>query len=71
MRPIPEWFEYTEAATPEVMQRIAKSVGDLPMSAQVRSAPMLAHWFLLDSLLCEFRRNPATDSDLKPAAVPI
>ena len=23
------------------------------------------------ALVCEFRRNPATDSDLKPATVPI
>jgi hypothetical protein len=25
----------------------------------------------LDAPDCEFRRNPATDSDLKPATVPI
>ena len=50
-RPIPEWFDISEEATPQIMQRIAASVSDLQMSIQVRSAPMLAHWFLLDTML--------------------
>jgi hypothetical protein len=55
--PIPEWFMASEATTGEVMQRIAASVRDLPMAEQVRSAPMLAHWFLLDTLLLANRAN--------------
>jgi hypothetical protein len=39
------------------MQRISKSVSDLPMAPQVRSTPMLAHWFMLDSLLLANRAN--------------
>lgn len=55
--PIPEWFSASEAATEEVMKRIAASIRDLPMAQQVRSAPMLAHWFLLDTLLLANRAN--------------
>jgi len=55
--PTPEWFTTSEAATAEVMQRIAESVRDLPMVNQVRSAPMLAHWFLLDTLLLANQAN--------------
>jgi hypothetical protein len=39
------------------MKRIAGSVHDLPMAPQVRSAPMLAHWFLLDTLLLANQAN--------------
>ena len=56
-RPIPEWFTASEATTGEVMQRIAGSVRDLHMAEQVRSAPMLAHWFLLDTLLLANQAN--------------
>src|SRR5689334_21366917 len=56
-RSIPEWFTVGEATTGQVMQRIAASICDLPMSEQVRSAPMLAHWFLLDTLLLANRAN--------------
>jgi hypothetical protein len=56
-RSIPEWFTAGEATTGEVMQRIAASIRDLPMAEQVRSAPMLAHWFLLDTLLLANRVN--------------
>lgn len=56
-RPTPEWFTISEAATSQVMRRIADSVRDLPMVLQVRSAPMLAHWFLLDSMLLANHAN--------------
>lgn len=46
----PEWFTASEAISRGVMQRIADAVGDLPMAPQVRSAPMLAQWFLLDTM---------------------
>lgn len=53
----PEWFSLGEETTPEVMQRIGKSVSNLPFSLQVRSAPMLAHWFMLDTLLLANQAN--------------
>jgi hypothetical protein len=56
-RSTPEWFTASEASTAEVMKRIAASVRDLPMAQQIRSAPMLAHWFLLDTLLLANRAN--------------
>lgn len=56
-RPAPEWFVIGEEATPQVMRRIAQSVSNLPMAIQVRSAPMMAHWFLLDALLLANRAN--------------
>ena len=56
-RPTPEWFTISETATSQVMQRIAASVSDLAMTQQVRSTPMLAHWFLLDTLLLANRAN--------------
>lgn len=55
--PVPEWFIIGEATTGEVMRRIANSVSNLGMAAQVRSAPMLAHWFVLDTLLLANRAN--------------
>lgn len=56
-RPVPEWFKISEEVTPQVMQRIAASVFDLPFSLQVRYAPMLAHWFVLETLLLSNRAN--------------
>lgn len=53
----PEWFMLGEEATPEVMCRISKSVSNLPFNLQVRSTPMLAHWFLLDTLLLANQAN--------------
>ncbi|WP_342239376.1 hypothetical protein [Inquilinus sp. OTU3971] len=53
----PDWFTIGEEANPEVMRRIAESVSSLPLELQVRSAPMLAHWFLLDSMLLANRAN--------------
>src|SRR5579863_2947993 len=55
--PVPEWFTAGEAAAPQVMRRIADSVRDLPMATQVRSAPTLAHWFLLDTMLLANNAN--------------
>src|SRR5665213_3092833 len=56
-RPTPEWFSISETTTAQVMQRIAASVSDLAMTPQVRSAPMLAHWFLLDTMLLANHAN--------------
>ena len=56
-RRTPEWFVIGEKANSQVMRRIAASVSDLPMTPQVRSAPMLAHWFLLDTLLLANHAN--------------
>jgi len=53
----PEWFTIGEEATPQVMQRVADAISDLPMSLQVRSAPMLAHWFFLDAMLLANNAN--------------
>lgn len=55
--PVPEWFTASEATTGEVMRRIAGSVSNLGMALQIRSAPMLAHWFLLDTLLLANQAN--------------
>jgi hypothetical protein len=49
-RSIPEWFKIMDTATRQVMQRIADAVSANTMSLQVKSSPMLAHWFILDTL---------------------
>lgn len=54
---IPEWFELSEEATPQVMSRIANAVSGNQMSMQVHLAPMLAHWFMLDSLILANKAN--------------
>ncbi len=56
-RKTPEWFEISEEAAPLVMRRIADVVSDIQISPQVRSAPMLAHWFVLDTLLLANQAN--------------
>lgn len=56
-RQLPEWFSATEQANPEVMRRIAEAVSSNQMTMQVKSAPMLAHWFMLDSLLLANQAN--------------
>ena len=72
--PVPEMVIASEAATGEVMQRIAASVRDIKMAEQVRSAPMLAHWFLLDTLLLANHANrdggspPPPNADNQPPA---
>lgn len=57
VRPIPEWFKLTDATTSETMKRIADAVASNNMALQVKSAPMLAHWFMLDSLLLANQAN--------------
>ena len=54
---IPEWFKLSEEATPLVMEGVSASAAANKMSMQVRSAPMLAHWFMLDSLLLANKAN--------------
>lgn len=56
-RSTPEWFRLSEEATPLVMARIADVTRACQMTMQVRIAPMLAHWFMLDSLLLANRAN--------------
>jgi hypothetical protein len=56
-RPIPEWFPAAEAATSDTVRRIADAASACAMSLQVKSAPMLAHWFMLDSLLLANQAN--------------
>lgn len=56
-RPIPEWFTLGEVANSETMQRIAEAVKSNSMAMQVQSAPVLAHWFLLDSMLLSNQAN--------------
>ncbi len=53
----PDWFPLSEQATPIISARIARAVSALRMAPQVRSAPMLAHWFILDTLLLANRAN--------------
>lgn len=53
----PAWFPIAEEANPAVMRRVADAVKASAMSLQVRSAPMLAHWFLLDTLLLANQAN--------------
>lgn len=57
MKVIPDWFKLTEIATAETMQRISKAVVSNNMNLQIRNSPMLAHWFMLDSLLLANRAN--------------
>ena len=54
---IPEWFSISEEATAQVMERISKTVSSNSMALQVKSSPMLAHWFMLDSLLLANQAN--------------
>ena len=53
----PEWFELSDQATSGIMHRIANAVSANTMSVQVRSAPKLAHWFILDTLLLANQAN--------------
>lgn len=56
-RPMPEWFTISEDATPKVMERVGSAVTANAMVPQVKSAPMLAHWFVLDTLLLANQAN--------------
>jgi hypothetical protein len=56
-RPTPEWFTISEKATSQVMERIAAVVSANEMCPQVKFAPMLAHWFVLDTLLLANQAN--------------
>lgn len=53
----PEWFQISELATSQVMSRIAAAVSANEMCLQVKLAPMLAHWFVLDTLLLANQAN--------------
>ncbi len=56
-RRAPEWFLISEEANPQIMRRIAAAVTANEMTLQIKSAPMLAHWFVLDALLLANRAN--------------
>ena len=56
-RPPPDWFPAAEDATSKVMARIAGAVAANGMAFQVSSAPMLAHFFMLDTLLLANQAN--------------
>lgn len=56
-RPTPEWFTISDEATSQVMSRIASTVSTNEMCLQVKSSPMLAHWFVLDTLLLANQAN--------------
>lgn len=53
----PEWFFISEEAVPQIMEHVANAVSNIRMVPQVRSAPMLAHWFVLDTLLLANQAN--------------
>lgn len=53
----PEWFLLSEELTPLVMQRISQATEECELSVAVRSAPMLAHWFLLNSMFLANQAN--------------
>ena len=54
---VPLWFAISEKAKEPIMRRISSAVHDLNMHVQVRNAPMLAHWFILDTLTIANRAN--------------
>lgn len=56
-RTTPEWFRLLEGATEPVMRRISDAASANQMALQVRMAPQLAHWFMLDSLHLANRAN--------------
>lgn len=53
----PDWFTLGDKMTEKTMSRIAGALGDLDMDVGVRNQPMLAHWFVLDSLLLSNQAN--------------
>lgn len=53
----PEWYRLCEVLTPEVMARIAQATQSCNLPISVSSAPMLAHWFMLDSMLIANQAN--------------
>ncbi len=57
MKSIPDWFKLADIATAETMQRISKTVASNNMDLQIKNSPMLAHWFMTDSLLLANKAN--------------
>jgi hypothetical protein len=53
----PEWFTITEEANQPIMSRIASAVATNELPLQIKTAPMLAHWFMLDTLLLANQAN--------------
>lgn len=46
----PEWFTLTEILTAQTLERIGDAVGNNKMGIQVMHSPLLAYWFMKDSL---------------------
>ncbi len=53
----PEWFTIGDSATAPIMGRIADILSASELPAQVRFHPLLAHWFLLDTLALAHEAN--------------
>ena len=56
-RPTPEWFTLGEEANPLVMRRIADAVSSRFLPFHVEAAAMMAHWFILDTMLLANQAN--------------
>lgn len=55
--PPPDWFTLGEGINERTMSRMADALSGLDMDVDVRSQPMLAHWFLRDSLALSNQAN--------------
>lgn len=46
----PEWFTLAEDANPKILKRVAFAAENLNLPLQVKSLPIMAFWFLLNSM---------------------
>lgn len=53
----PAWFVLNEALTPDITERLLGCLPELELPVQVRSLPMMAHWFIVDSLSMANKAN--------------
>jgi hypothetical protein len=58
-RPPPEWFVLAEEATRPTMEHLRSAIEARSLPLQVKFAPTLAHWFVLDSLYLASDANRA------------
>ncbi len=56
-RKSPEWFILSEEASQTIMKSVADAVSSNGMDIQFRNIPILAHWFMLDSLFLANQAN--------------
>ncbi|XBS69161.1 hypothetical protein ABK905_22255 [Acerihabitans sp. KWT182] len=54
---IPDWFKLTDIATLETMRRVSDAVASNNLDLQIKNSPILAHWFVLDTLFLANRAN--------------